>query len=144
MSPLQKFAEPSGCQDFADLSTAKPHGTIDDTVKCPPLQHGLDIGGLPVGQNRLRLDSGPRVNAIRDLDARFTGENDGGRKTLGAFLGLVQPKRLSERSVRVVGLVEPHRYVVVQQITSAIAERLVGRPLVKDALQDRMADPLGP
>ena len=85
MSLFQKFSEPPGCKEFADVPIAKPHGAIDDTVKYRPLQQGLNIIGLPFAQNRLRLDAGPRMNAIRDLDARFAGENDGGRKTLGAI-----------------------------------------------------------
>ena len=74
------------------------------------------------------------MNAIRDVDARFAGENDSGCKTLGAILGLGYVKRLSECSVWVVRLLESHRYVVAQQIASA-TKRLVGRPLVEDALQ---------
>ena len=58
MSLFQKFSKPPGCKVFADRPIAKPHGAIDDTVKCCPLQQGLNIAGLPVAQNRLRLDAG--------------------------------------------------------------------------------------
>ena len=85
---MQKLAEPPGRKEFADVPIAKPHGAIDDTVKYRALQQGLNIAGLPFGQNCLRFDAGPCMNAIRDLDARFASENDGGRKTLGAIQGL--------------------------------------------------------
>ena len=107
----------------------KPNSAVNHIVEYPPLQQGLDVIGLPVGEHGRRVDASPRVVAVGNLNSRISGEHHGRGKASGTVHRLAQVDRPSARSIGVMRLLKPHLYVVAQQLAYA-TKRAIRCPLV--------------
>ena len=57
ISPSQKLSKPLVGQQLVHLAMAKPHGSVEHIIEYGPLQKGLNVAWIPIGQDRFGIDA---------------------------------------------------------------------------------------